>query len=163
MQYDPNQYPPQQGGHHHQQYPPQQYPPQQYPPQAAAYPPQNMGAPGNLPEWKRIMQTDFFDISLPCLAGMCCPNIIQGIASYRVTNNICDFLVVFCCYPFVCCCYRSTIKKALLGPHQDSCCANLCSHLWCWCFAAGQEYRATGAWVNAGSPVNAVPGPTQMY
>lgn len=120
----------------------------------------------NVPEWQRIMQSDcftmspdFFQISIPCIAGMCCPNALQGIAAYRTTNSILDFLIVFCCYPFVCCCYRTTIKKALLGPYQNSTLANLCSHLLCWCFASSQEYRATSIRVDAGSPPFSAPSP----
>lgn len=181
MQYNGNQqgqYPPQQYAQQGQ-YPPQQqyvqqgqYPPQQgqYPPQQGHYPPQQMQmsnagtAPGQLPEWKRIMEYDFFDMSLPCCGALCCPQIVQGIAAYKISGNILDFFVIFCCMPFVCCCYRTSNKRALgMDMSRDSCCSNMCAYWFCWCFAAGQEYRAASAWNAAGSPSNAVPAGPVMY
>ncbi len=119
-----------------------------------------------VPEWRRIMTSDseLFSFSLPCVAAFFFPNVVQGLAACQI-GTPCDFLCIFCCYPFVCGSYRSKIKSALgVNMMNDSCLMNCCLHYWCHCFAAAQEYRAVTTFIESGaSAMGAVPQAPAMY
>lgn len=126
------------------------------------------GPAGNfVPEWRRIMTSDeeLFSVNLPCVAAFFCPNIVAALAAFRVGGAV-DAVMVYCCFPCVCGCYRSTIKRALgVDMTNDSCLMNCCLHYWCYPCAASQEYRAVEIWVQSGANAisNAVPGAPMMY
>lgn len=113
----------------------------------------NKTAPEGTPEWKRIMDTELFKFTIPCVMGCCVPNMMQGYAAYKVSNNMVDFAIVCCFSPCVCCFYRTSNKKAVGADMEgDSILMNCLLYYFCCCFTSGQEFRAVEAWLIGGAP-----------
>ena len=133
---------------------------------ANAYFPDRPTVPVAIPEWRRVMIEDgeLFTLSLPCVLGCCFPNVIQALAAWKISSDIADFLIPFCCYPLVACCYRSKIKRSLgIDMSNDSCLVNCLLHLFCSSCATGQEFRAAAAYCNIAPELNQIPERPIMY